>query len=326
MKRLNVKQYYNITKIADAAVQGRSHIDTDTPCQDKVHHIRKNGVCVIALSDGAGSRKFSHLGAEVVTRTVCDHLSKNFDNHYDADNPSIAKALLEILLIELNDCSQENNCSINDLASTLLFVAKKRSNIIWGHIGDGVIGVQTSDKLQCLSEPENFEYANVTVFVTSPNALDHLRINKTKHFDDVGIVLMSDGSAESLYSKQKKELAPALNQMFDWLKNHSEKEASNALHENLESLIKTKTTDDCSVSLMLSIDTFFDYYRHLPRELLCELLDSKDFSYIYRAVEVLDALIDEQHQKNVFRFLSKHIPRKTKKRYLPVFKELGLVE
>lgn len=325
MKKLIVKQSYNTTKIAEAAVQGRSHIGTNTPCQDKVNHIRKNGISVIALSDGAGSKKLSHLGAEVVTNTVCNYFVKNFDRHYGVDNSSIAKDLLGSLLIELNDFAQDNNCTIDDLASTLLFVAKKSSKVIWGHIGDGVIGVKTSDRLQCLSEPENFEHANVTVFVTSPNASDHLRINKTENIDDVGLVLMSDGSAESLYSKQKKELAPALNQMFGWLENYSEKEVSGALHENLENLIKTKTTDDCSISLMLSMEIYFDYYRHLPKEILGELLDSKDFGYIYRAVKVLDALIDEQ-QQGLFRFFSKRIPRKTKKIYIPILKKLGLIE
>jgi hypothetical protein len=44
--------------------------------------------------------------------------------------------------------------------------------------------------------------------------LSTLEIGKIEKTGDIGIVLMSDGSAESLYSKQNKVLAPAVDQLF----------------------------------------------------------------------------------------------------------------
>ena len=42
-------------KTLQCAVQGRSHIKTEIPCQDKTFTSIENGVSVIALADGAGS-------------------------------------------------------------------------------------------------------------------------------------------------------------------------------------------------------------------------------------------------------------------------------
>ena len=56
----------------ECAVQGRGHIKSDIPCQDKTFHVHENGVDVIALADGAGSARLSHYGAEFVTKQICD--------------------------------------------------------------------------------------------------------------------------------------------------------------------------------------------------------------------------------------------------------------
>lgn len=326
MKDITVKQCHRIVKVAEATAQGRSHVANNIPCQDRVFHKQGNGVSVIALADGAGSKPLSHLGAEAVTKTICGHLVDNFEGVYSLDNHTIVASLLNVLHHELDKCASDNHCKRDDLASTLLFAGLHNNRVIWGHIGDGVIGQKSDDHLVCVSQPENFEYANVTVFVTSPKAIEHFRIARTEIDGDIGIVLMSDGSAESLYSKQNKVLAPAIDQMFSWLSRHTESEVSAALENNLENLVKKKTTDDCSISLMQSSTKQINRYCELPKEELQLLFNSNDLSFIYRAAKVLDAINEQRNRGIKSMLMTEHIPKKTMNRYLRIFKELGLIE
>ena len=325
MKEITVKQCHKIIKVAEATAQGRSHVANNIPCQDRVFHKQGNGVSVIALADGAGSKPLSHLGAEVVTKTICSHLVDNFEGIYYLDDHTIVASLLNVLHLELDKCASDNHCKRDDLASTLLFAGLYNNRMIWGHIGDGVIGQKSDDQLVCISQPENFEYANVTVFVTSPKAIEHFRIARTEIDGDIGIVLMSDGSAESLYSKQKKLLAPAIDQMFSWLSQHTGNEVSAALESNLENLVRKKTTDDCSISLMMSSTKQVIRYSELPKEELQLIFKSTDLSFVYRAAKVLDAINEQPNQGIRTMFKTEYIPKKTMNRYLRIFKDLGLI-
>jgi len=326
MKDLAIKECHIITKIAEATAQGRSHVANSIPCQDRVYHKQGNGVNVIALADGAGSKPLSHLGAEAVTKTICNFLVDNFDMIYALDDSIIRTSLLETLHQELDRCASDNHCKRGDLASTMLFACIKNNELIWGHIGDGVIGQKRDDQLECISQPENFEYANVTVFVVSPNALEHFRIGKIEKTGDIGIVLMSDGSAESLYSKQNKVLAPAVDQMFSWLNQFTGNQVSSALENNLEKLVKMKTTDDCSISMLLSYSKQVRRYSELPKEELQMIFQSTNLSFIYRAAKVLDAINEQPNRGVESKLFTEHIPKKTLNRYLRVFRELGLIE
>ena len=64
------------------AVQGIDHIHSGTPCQDSVAFAEKDGVHAIALSDGGGSRKFSHVGSAAATRAAAALLTEKFDDYY----------------------------------------------------------------------------------------------------------------------------------------------------------------------------------------------------------------------------------------------------
>ena len=57
-------------------IQGRSHVQTNTPCQDKTYFYNNNDSYIIALADGAGSAKFSHFGAEIITKEICHSISE----------------------------------------------------------------------------------------------------------------------------------------------------------------------------------------------------------------------------------------------------------
>ena len=243
----------NDWKLASAYVTGRGHLTKNIPCQDRTFElISKHSTGVfygLSLADGAGSYKFSDIGAEIVTEEILTYLKSNFSNLLQVKNTSkkIIKNIEERLAVE----SKNRGINIKELSSTLLFVVIKNNKFIVGHIGDGVIGVLDKDnKISVLSHPDNGEYSNSTFFTTTDSYPDRLRLIKGNIVDSTGFILMSDGSDESLYDSRTKELAPVNAEIINWLDGRSSEEVKSALQWNLNNKIIHKTHDDCSLGIL----------------------------------------------------------------------------
>ncbi|OWV13938.1 PP2C family serine/threonine-protein phosphatase [Fibrobacter sp. UWB5] len=232
------------------AVQGKGHLKTDTPCQDKTYSIVKGSCTVCALADGAGSAFLSHFGAETVAKTICDYMADNFDAIINEDGVVVKQNILAVVGNSLNALCLEKKCTIKDLASTLLFVAEKAGKFIICHIGDGVIGYVKDDKVLVASHPENGEFANTTVFTTSSDAIASMKIIKGNLNQISGFILMSDGTETGFYNKRDKVLSPSLTRLVKLASACDADYMSRMLNSTFENLVKQKTSDDCSIVLM----------------------------------------------------------------------------
>jgi hypothetical protein len=209
----------------------------------------------IALADGAGSRARSEIGAEVVVRAMLRLLSAEFDEIYClcGDDRYAAKQRIHRHLLELLDrAAVRHDCNRDSLASTLLFVAHKAGRFVAGHIGDGVIAQVDADGVPVtLSQPENGEYANTTVFVTDAAALEKFRlVHGESEAKVTGFVLMSDGCAESLYDKKTGNPAAAVAKLLAWNQELSRTKVDAILAANLEQTFAKKSSEDCSLALL----------------------------------------------------------------------------
>ena len=84
--------------LLNCAVQGRGHISVGVPCQDRVLAYQGKEISLIALADGAGSARLSHLGAECVVQSVKELMVTEFDRIYmTEDGVLIKQELLEFL-------------------------------------------------------------------------------------------------------------------------------------------------------------------------------------------------------------------------------------
>ncbi len=237
-------------------VQGRSHIQKNIPCQDKTYSICINGVRTIALADGAGSAKLSHFGAEDVVKYVCYIMSTKFDDYFlEECATSVKEELLENIRKSLKELSIKKECDIKDLASTLLFVSIKDDKFILSHIGDGVIGYLENGELKIASQPENGEFINTTVFTTSNDAIKSMKLIKGNIENIKSFILMSDGTEESFYDKREKKLATVLKNIIEKILTESIKEIQLKLEESFKNIIIRKTTDDCSIVILVDEKT-----------------------------------------------------------------------
>lgn len=270
-------------KQCDIYVQGGSHKETGDPCQDRTYSLVKNGVISIALADGAGSKSLSHIGAEVVTCAICELLCEKFDelivecevpngaNKETYQNPQLVKTVLSYLMKRLDVTAIQENVPITDLSSTLLFFAMKDDFCIYGHIGDGAIGILDSSEkgyVEVASKPENGDQPNVTFFIPDNNAESHLRIRGERRANIYGVILMSDGTADLLYQKSVGQFNENTINLFKNYKHVSRERYKAALAEFLTKTVAGFSDDDLSVNLLFreSISTseeVSDRYKNL---------------------------------------------------------------
>lgn len=253
-------------KNASIAVQGKDHIETQLPCQDSVSTRSSNGVFAMALGDGAGSKKASHIGSRLITDKIADLLVKNFDDYLiliEQDTPTgnafkdydlLREPLIVGLTKELNNYIIKNaDIQFNDLASTLLFYAQKNDAYIMGHLGDGMILGLMSEAgrqyLKVLSYPDNGEEANITFFITNENVKDHFRIYTGKNDHFKGILMMSDGPEEVLYSPQDG-VHPNAYAIFQNFHDTRSDKYNEILKSLLEKEIARFSYDDLSVNML----------------------------------------------------------------------------
>lgn len=310
------------------AVQGRGHAKTDTPCQDKTYVLVSDEANVVALADGAGSAKMSHYGAEYVTNYICKKLLQDFDIYFsEEDGAVIKRKIINDLLTGLNQIATEHECEVKDLASTLLVAAVKDGKYILIHIGDGVIGYLKNSELKIASQPENGEFVNTTVFVTSKDVLQTMKILKGKLCTINGFVLMSDGTEASLYNKREKTLAPVLRRLMKLSQIMDSSCLENEIRKSFDGVIKEATTDDCSIVLLVEEDYSFRGYNELSKtekgELLGFSVNNQDRKRCKRYDDILHFLLVPSALAEVSRRL--HLKKKYSIRHLEYLMERNLI-
>lgn len=236
---------------------GASHQKRSLPCQDKIASLHNEQIDAIALADGAGSASLSHEGAEIVCREILEDLSGRFDLYFYSED-AIRRYALGNLQQKLQDHAESRGCRTCDLYSTLLAAAVHDGRAIVLHLGDGVIGEIRGGKVQVLSEPTNGEYLNETVFVSLPYADEMLKVVRMEVADTDGFVLMSDGSAESLYNRRENRLAPVLARLAGELKAEDADQFSEDLAYTASQVLCGQTSDDCSINFLIREDSVPD--------------------------------------------------------------------
>ena len=264
-------------KIASSYIIGQGHISKNIPCQDRTFKLIdeiffkktikrkffknrssmkrkikridfKNSFYGLSLADGAGSCKYSDIGAEFITQEILKYIKLNFDDLFKDEN--LSSTLLNHIENKLYSKTTPD-ISFKDLSSTLLFIAIKDNRFLIGHIGDGVIGMlDSSNNLKTISKPDNGEYSNSTFFTTSVSYTNRLRMLKGTLKSANGFILMSDGAEESLYDKKTESLSDTNKVIINWLENNSVIDVEKALYDNLEQIISKQTSDDCSIGIM----------------------------------------------------------------------------
>ncbi len=314
--------------IVQCAVQGKGHIKTDIPCQDKTFSLRSNDVEIIALADGAGSASLSHFGAELVTKKICEFLSQKFELFfYNSDGATVKREIIDYLISELENLSRILNCTLKELNSTLLAVAIHDGKYIIIHVGDGVIGYTRNDELKIATYPNNGEFVNTTVFLTSKEAIQTMSLMKGELNDIDGFALMSDGTETKFYDKKERCLAPALKKLM----NLSRVMKIDCLQKEIEKffnlVLRESTSDDCSLIFAAQEDPLFRGYNYLSTNQKKDLFQLRNRLHCKRQIKRYDEILKfAQEPKSIYQ-ISKKIKLKQKycRKYIEKLFERNLI-
>ena len=228
---------------------GFSHIKKKIPCQDGHAFKSYDNNYILAVTDGAGSSKYSHLASKFITKKLVDNLDPS--ELFEKTN----KIKFKLKLIDLINKSFEEliareisnipDIKISDLATTLILVIGDKERGYIFHVGDGAALILDSNNMEnfILSEPMNGQYANETYFITMKNWEDYLRISEFNiKFDS--IFLFSDGVTPFSLIKNKKPFTKFLLPLINHIKKYKNEDYMKGITNTLNSEKARKTTDD----------------------------------------------------------------------------------
>jgi len=139
--------------------------------------VGEHSVLIAAVADGAGSAQHSDIGS----REAVDHLLKVVrPTGVDVDllGEDQVREWYQTVYEHLQGVATREAIPINELACTLLLAVVWKNGAVLAQIGDGAWVLEKDGELMAGTWPETGEFANITVFLTSQGALDHLQFKR----------------------------------------------------------------------------------------------------------------------------------------------------
>lgn len=311
------------------AVTGKMHLKKQIVCQDKTFVYETSDVFAAALADGASSAAHSELGAQTVVTEVCKILAERFDEFYNSKSEWMVKSqILSHLLKKLEETASANHCERSALASTLMAVAISKDCFLMLQLGDGVLSYAENQKVRLALLPQNGEFVSETYFVTSLCAIEKMRIKKGDCSSIDGFALMSDGSAASLYSRRRQEVAPVLARLIGRLGMTSKEYMEPILQESIENVVAKRTDDDCSLILISKHIKSYDELDQSEGRVYFEIQLRRDCDAVRRMKgyqNILNALDSKKSSKELCELMGRKDVRSFVKNWLAPLIELGYI-
>jgi hypothetical protein len=237
-----------------ASVTGTSHYSNQVPCQDSFSYKCLENRLLVAVSDGAGSAKFSDQGSKYIVDRLTELASQheNWGDFSAFENFTIDA--LDKIRSELVEKAKKEQCRLTDFAATVLFSFILPEVFFSFQIGDGAIVFQTEHEssVELAITPKSGCYVNDTVFLTSNDWENHLQFHHSTSKVNA-LVMLTDG-LQHLAIKQSPYIhafKPFFSPFFEFMKNQSDEDVRlMALTDFLNSdRVCEKTNDDKTLFL-----------------------------------------------------------------------------
>ena len=249
-------------RLGCSSLRGASHQKDGTPNQDSVlvKTVRAGtagNVAVMAVSDGAGSARYSHYGSRAACSAAVDSLNRQLTR-----NPATAfkHHLLRSALQRAVRRARQNvlqtvrprSVDVREYACTMLLAVMSESLTGTAHVGDGCVVAGGGGEWRLLSVPENGEFANETTFLTSPRSLPRTQVFSPS--DIACLAVMTDGLQDVALSRGQTPYK----RFWTPLHNALSRSKGTSPEAVLDSLLQKvsdagKASDDCTVAVCLRL-------------------------------------------------------------------------
>lgn len=210
------------TIILGASLRGKSHIESNTDCQDyHLYQELSDGWSILVVSDGAGSAKYAGRGSKANCTISIKLLSEMIAKNKWIENSILPSELdwhiefrticERMKQIYQNKVEEMNDGSVlTDFNATLLICVITPNGMLSGHIGDGRMGYYSvNGEWKNLMTPHKGEEGNQTLFLQSnwdkPHVpalkVSNVYVPETRVIRDIpkAVVLISDGCERSCW-------------------------------------------------------------------------------------------------------------------------------
>jgi hypothetical protein len=238
-----------------AKTAGRGHQIKKIPCQDAFYSdFYQSSHVVIAIADGLGSASRSDLGAQIAVESAVNTVTSRMA----LGQTDYHQLLYDGILHARNDLlkrAAEEICHVRDLASTILLIIASRDGIAVAHIGDGAIVIKGSGFVRLISPPENSEYANVVVPLTSQDWEKSLRIYESAEPIEC-VAAFTDGLQNAALKKVNSVYEPFVaffNPVFSYALKIEDIDTAGTDIEELLISPKVRDSSDDDKTLVISV-------------------------------------------------------------------------
>ncbi len=222
----------------------------ERPCQDAhlvdlVEDADGNQFLLVAVADGAGSARLSHIGSLAACTGAVLALKRDIAALTTADSAVDAiRRSFEAACSEVEDAAERMGVSSREMAATLLLAVVGPALSVYGQVGDGAVVIDNGRDLQLVHWQEQ-EALNLTDFIVVDSLNASLKIN---HFTEpvLRFACMTDGLTPlALDYREKRPHEPMLNRLFSACADAPDPASLNEdLRRFLDSAQVNERTDD----------------------------------------------------------------------------------
>lgn len=213
--------------------------------QDSFSAREVRGGCVVAVSDGLGSRPRSQAGSAALCEAAClvaDEFSCNIDDE------KFLRAIHERWLKTL----AENNLAVEVCNATALIAIVGAENIWAFRLGDGFICIAADDNVTVLFDDKDNEFVNATECLREEFDFGKWERRRIPYKNFTGLVAATDGITFELDAKILGDF------MRDFCENYSALDLGGILADLKAWLPTLFGVDDKTLAFLLKEATEFD--------------------------------------------------------------------
>ncbi len=225
------------------SLTGYLHAKNKEPCQDFCIYSISDQCAVAALADGAGSAKFSHIGAKIATTTFTGYFTAKPDRIFEEP-----ENVIDRIRRNLERNAKKRGAGVSEFSSTLIGAVFYDSNLFLLHIGDGKALLLSDSGAEVLSNGKKGEFSNETYFTTSKDP--KVKVVKKITTPSFSIVLMSDGASLLFFDSRERKPAPILHRILTLMDTLPQQKIKRDLRRAVKALPPHRWYDDISLAIL----------------------------------------------------------------------------